>query len=573
VTCEDLRRRLAEERQVKDNFEDLLTALKGELQKSHNERDNLRDEVVPQLRARVEGLEAQAAEHEKLTYEHTKMQQEMQALKNEKTRFNSIIEEGSSNAPRTAKGLARSNSVAQGSAIQRSSRPPSLSRSSSVKGTESREVLAERVKDIEAQRDALHRALKSLLERQEYQNRENEKRIQLLEMERDRALTNSPRRQGYNKEVASLREEINTLRRRADEAIEQKWQCEKGLSGLKMDLERAEQEIGSLRSLLQDNDIPAEFGNPLADGERGRSGSATSDALERAYKDLQKAYAESLERIMKLEASSPKDEETEKALAELQQRLSEAVNERDFARQEAEAYRQSVESLQSHEKAHISSETVLADELRASAKRVEELATQVRQQLASNATLRQRLAETIERGEKEQKANAARIVHMQGRLRSLEDALMAAQQASEERIQKHEEEIRGLKESHNKQLRRVRDGIKSPRVFAPKTPPSPLFAGIGLPRIEATTSGRGMSIGEESQADFLKTRVVELEKALEEAEQEMQEVVGKMNIAQIEVMELQNEREKAVKQTKKLQAKIEEERLKNFEERFATLKS
>lgn len=521
----------------------------------------------------MEGLEAQAAEHEKLTYEHTKMQQEMQALKNEKTRFNSIIEEGSSTAPRSAKGLARPNSVAQGSAIQRSSRPPSLSRSSSVKGAESREVLAERVKDIEAQRDALHRALKSLLERQEFQNRENEKRIRSLEMERDRALTNSPGRQGYNKEVASLREEINTLRRRADEAIEQKWQCEKGLSGLKMDLERAEQEIGSLRSLLQDNENSSQNGIRQANGERGRSGSAMSDALERAYRDLQKAYAESLERIMRLEASGPKDGETEKALAELQQSLSEAVNERNFARQEAEAYRQSAESLQSHEKAHISSETALADELRASAKRVEELATQVRQQLASNATLRQRLAETIDRGEKEQKANASRIVHMQGRLRSLEDALMAAQQASEERVQKHEEEIRVLKESHHKQLLRVKDGIKSPRIFAPKTPPSPLFAGRRSPRIESTTSGRGMSIGEESQADFLKARVIELEKALEEADQEMQEVVGKMNIAQIEVMELQNQREEAVMQTKRLQAKIEEEKLKNFEERFATLRS
>jgi chromosome segregation ATPase len=310
-----------------------------------------------------------------------------------------------------------------------------------------------------------------------------------------------------------------------------------------------------------------------ANRERSRSGSAASDALERAYKDLQRAYAESLEKIMRLEALGPKDEETETALAELQQRLSEAVNERDFARQEAVAYQQSAESLQSHEKVHISSETVLADELRVSAKRVEELATQVRQQLASNATLRQRLAETIDRGEKEQKANASRIVHMQGRLRSLEDALMAAQQASEERIQKHEEEIRRLKESHHKQLLRVKDGSKTPRVFAPNTPLSPLFAGSRSPRIEATTSGRGMSIGEESQADSLKARVVELEKALEEADREMQEVVGKMNVAQIEVMELQNEREEAVRQTKRLQAKIEEERLKNFEERFATFKS
>lgn len=590
ATCEDLRRRLAEERQVKDNFEDLLTALKGELQKSHNERDNLRDEIVPQLRARVEGLEAQAAEHEKLTYEHTKMQQEMQALKNENVtladarrvqiemqqqanRFDSIVEEGSSNTSRNATGVARSNSVAQGSAFKRTSRPPSLSRSSSVKGSESREVLIERVRDIEAQRDALHRALKSLLERQEYQNRENEKKIRLLEMERDRALTSSPRRQGYNREVANLREEINTLRRRADEAIEQKWQCEKGLSGLKMDLERAEQEIGSLRSLLQENDMPAQKGRRQENGGRGRNGSATSDSLEQAYRDLQKAYAESLARIMKLEAAGPKDEETEKALAELQQRLSETVNERDFARKEAEAYRQSAETLHSHERHYITSETALADELRASAKRVEELATQVRQQLASNATLRQRLAETIDRGEREQKANASRVAHMQGRLRSLEDALLAAQQASEKRIQKHEEELRELKENHNAQLLRIKDRIKSPQVFAPKTPVTPLLAGTRSPRLEATTSGRGISINEETQADFLKLRVVELEKALEEADREMQEVVGKMNVAQIEVMELQSEREEAVRQTKKLQAKIEEEKMKSFEERFATLRS
>jgi predicted nucleic acid-binding Zn-ribbon protein len=63
TTCEDLRRRLNDERNIKDNFEELLRALSSELYTSHNERDNLRDEVIPQLRARVEGLEAQAAEH------------------------------------------------------------------------------------------------------------------------------------------------------------------------------------------------------------------------------------------------------------------------------------------------------------------------------------------------------------------------------------------------------------------------------------------------------------------------------------------------------------------------------
>jgi chromosome segregation ATPase len=94
-------------------------------------------------------------------------------------------------------------------------------------------------------------------------------------------------------------------------------------------------------------------------------------------------------------------------------------------------------------KDHLSDELVLADELRSSAKRVEELATQVRQQLASNATLRQRLSETIERGEKDQKANAQKIMFMQSKLKSLEDQLMAAQQASEDKVARHEEEIRG----------------------------------------------------------------------------------------------------------------------------------
>ena len=136
------------------------------------------------------------------------MHQELQSLKSENVtlinaqkqqKFNSIAEEVGPTNSRSATGLSRSNSLAQG--VINRSRPPSLSRSGSVKTTESREALAERVKDVELQRDALHRALKSLLERQEHQIRENDKRIRLLEAERDRALSDSPKRIGYDKEV------------------------------------------------------------------------------------------------------------------------------------------------------------------------------------------------------------------------------------------------------------------------------------------------------------------------------------------------------------------------------------
>lgn len=575
---------------MKDNFEDLLTALKGELESSHNERDNLRDEIVPQLRARVEGLEAQAAQHEKLTYEQTKMQQELQALKSENTtliqaqrmqtdmqqqmkKFDSIAEEGGPSRSRAASiGLSRSNSLAHAPASR--SRPPSLTRSTSVKTTESREALAERVKDIEMQRDALHRALKSLLERQEHQNRENQKKIRQLEMERDRALTDSPKRMGYDREVANLREEINTLRRRADEAIEQKWQCEKGLSGLKMDLDRAEQEIGSLRSLLQENDILIPVDTRPRSGEDLQGGHVSSESLERAYRDLQKAYAQSLDRIKSLETSGSNSQETNDAIKQLERSLADAHSDRDFARREANSLRDQTDSLRASEKAQVGEELALADELRNSAKRVGELAAQVQQQLASNSTLRKRLAETIARGDKDQSTNAEKIMFMQSKLKSLEDQLMAAQQTSEERITKHEDEIRDLRESHTVQLQRMKDGLRSPRLFGPKTPMSPMFTNSPrTPNLLSTTSGRGVSVSEDSKMDFLKQRVMDLERALTDADREMEEVVGRMNIAQIEVMDLQNQREEAVRETRKLQKKVEEERLRAFEGRFATLAS
>jgi chromosome segregation ATPase len=320
-TCGDLRRRLSEEQQAKGNFEDLLSALKSELKNAANERDNLRDEVVPQLRARVEGLEAQAAEYSKSTYDATKMQQELRTLKEENTNLRK-------SKPESDARLSRSNSVTVG-AFKLQKPPTGLSRSNTTKQVESREALAERLKDVEAQRDALHSALKSLLERQEFQNRENEKKIKALEVERERLLEASPKKAGFEKDISNLRNEINVLRRRAEEAIDQKWQVEKGLSGLKMDLDRAEEEIASLRSVLKEKDILLP---PLTLRSSGNSDilavPVTSASLEEAYKDLQVAYGEALARVKKLEAGAGtgSDEKTQLALQRLEQSLSTAIS-------------------------------------------------------------------------------------------------------------------------------------------------------------------------------------------------------------------------------------------------------
>ncbi|KAH8884545.1 hypothetical protein GQ53DRAFT_661761 [Thozetella sp. PMI_491] len=590
TACDDLRRRLSEERQVKDNFEDLLTALKGELQSAANERDNLRDEIVPQLRARVEGLEAEAADTAKMTYDTTKLQQELENLKAENVELKDSRNQPSS---RGSIGLSRSASVAGGS--YKKNRPTSLARSNTTKQTEPREILVERLKDVEAQRDALHSALRNLLDRQEYQNRENDKRIKALEVERDRLLSASPRKAGYEKEVLGLREEISVLRRRAEDAIEQKFQVEKGLSGLKMDLDRAEAEISSLRALLKEKDILIPASLARASGSSSSSSGpampVTSASLEKAYKELQAVYADALERIKTLELSTSSDERTKVAMERLEQSLSAAVSERNLARTERDSYKTQLESFQASEKVHLESEKDLAKQLEESARRVEELAAQVRSQLTANTTLRTRLTQTVSRGEADQRASKERIAGIEQRLRTLEEQLVSAQTAAEERIARHEEEVSSLKEAHHTQLQRLRPssagGLRSPRLFPPKSPLSPMLTANGAPRsprlsplgsprsdrpgLRRASTTPSEPDGMAEQVTSLKGRVTELEGALAAADVEMQEVVSRMNMAQIEVLTLQEELDSAMRETRRLQKVIDDEKVRQFEDRFKTI--
>lgn len=510
TSLEDVRRRLAEERQLKENFEDLLTALRVDLERQRNERDNLRDEIVPQLKAQI----ARVQPSSEPTYDFARMQQEIQALKQENAalssarklqqdvpRFNSIAEEGEvvpvrpiSVSQKSVSGLSRSNSLAQASPRSPGfgglARSNSLSRSNSVtarNASEPRESLVDRMKDIELQRDTLHAAVKSLLLRQEYQQREYTKRLQLLEAERDKAMqANSTRKAGYESEVRGLRGEINYLRQRADEALQQKLQTEKGLGGLKMDLDRNKQETSSMRVLLQKRD---------------------STAPEHLSSSLQQAYSQLQQDRKQVEAWQPT--ETSRSLEE---------------------------------------ERKLANQLEESAKRSESLNAQVRMQLETNASLRDRLTSAVTRGEQNQQASTGQINDLQSRLRKLEDTVTLAQAQSETGMMKHEEEIRVVTASHNAQLSRVKAGLRTSTPLLspaklPRTPLTPMFANGGRsPKLDKTTTGPGMALSQALKTEFLEKKVSELESALSEADKEMQEVVQRMNSAQIEVGDLQTER-------------------------------
>ncbi|KAH7257046.1 hypothetical protein BKA59DRAFT_95892 [Fusarium tricinctum] len=593
TTCGDLRRRLSEERVVKNNFEDLINAIRGELHEATSERDNLRDEVVPQLRARVEGLEIEAAEYANLNYESSKMQQELQMLRKEYDNVRGSSRPGSPTLSNTRMsramsggfggGLARSNSVATGSF--RAQRPSGLSRSNSVKNlqTESREALSERLKDVEAQRDALHGALKNLLERQHFQDREYTKKLKLLQNDREKLLSASPRKAGFEREISNLRTEINVLRRRAEDALEQKWQVEDGLSGLKMDLDKAEGEIALLRGLLEEKDIliPPSFarssGSSTGSSSFGNmSAPVTSESLAKAYDQLKAAYAESLERIKGLEHETGTDEKTQLAVERLERTLSIAVSERDAAKHEVDSLRNQYDTMSEYESMSIETERALADELNDSARRVGELASQVQQQLSANAQLRDRLSNAVLRGDNDRKANSDRIADLQVRLKTMEEQLIVAQSASEDRVTRHEEEIAAIRDAHNAQLQRISSntgvsGLRSPSFQANRkpsllSPVSPRFP--GSPRSPRLTE---KSFEEAAEMEILRKRVIDLEKALEDAEHEMQDVIARMSTAQIEVLNLQDEREAAVRETRRLQKLLEQEQIKSFEDRFKTL--
>lgn len=582
VALEEARRRLAEERQMKENYEDLLTALREELEEHRNERDNLRDEIVPRLRARVEGLESEASELQKSMYENSQMQQEHSQIQEERSQMQQELltlrnENASLASAIQVQASAIQTSVIQKQARQsmRQSRPVSLM-GSPLSGPSNmglplnlkdRESLVDKVKDIEEQRDALHAALKSLQERHRYESKRAKERIKALEVERDKALQQTNRRYGKDREMTSIRKEMDHLRHRADEALEQKFMCEKNLGTLKMDLEQAEQETASLRALLQEHDSLVSQHSELRNShlrlskqvsrlKQERTGEETSLSLQQAYHDLQDIHERSMARLGQLEVKgndlsddlsererrlSEAHSESQRAIQKLRQSVAQAEAERDEAQVEAEAYRKRVETLQDAETRHLSEERSLGVQLKLSTERIGELAVQVRAQLESNNALRDRLADAIGRGEEDQKVSAQRINELQGRLRDLEDKVLEAQQQTEEVVTRHEEEVRKLKETHTSQLRRLKSSaLKSPTQLGLKSPLSPL---LRSPRLQWTGFKRpSQSIPDSSRIEFLEKRVEELEEALTQADNEMAEVVGKMNAAQIEVMELQNER-------------------------------
>ncbi|EME89758.1 uncharacterized protein MYCFIDRAFT_63569 [Pseudocercospora fijiensis CIRAD86] len=499
TALDETKRRLGQEKMTKENFEDLYSATKQELETYRNEAENLRNEVVPQLKARLEGLEAEALDTQAIIYENTRLQQELAALRGNSnhSRFNSIAEEGVGNAARMS--LQRSGSLARSSSLRRGGstkdRPEAGRQRSGSVG-----ISADGVKEIEDQRDALHKALKLLIRRYEGQQKDHARAVKKMAIEKSRAENITPKRTAYAKEVSFLKDEVSTLRKRTEDALEQKWQYEKNLSGLKMDLDRAEQETRGLRIILQDKD---ELSAPSASSQFG-------------------------------------DEDDD----QLRLSITRAEKERDHARQVAAEYRQ---------RAHAANDGT-SDELLKLADRMDELAEELESQVQINAKLRDRLAAAVAKGEYEQRESTRQIEDMQKRLAGMEDSVLAAQQHSETTLANHDAEVKRIEEAKSPHLSRLTISIPDWNKLAPSSPLLKKSPRLGSKKLSET------SLLEMSRTQLLERKVRELEGLLREAEEDVQTVVERVNKSQMEVAELQTERDTALQQMRKLQAEMAQER-------------
>lgn len=494
---------LEEEQGSRQKSEHLLHISRQEAEKCTNERDNLRDEVVPQLQDRIEGLESEVTELQNLAYENTRLQQDVHWLRNEnQTLVNArrLQLEMQQQHTRYRPGSSFAEPLTPDSSPDHPPRSSSLQRGKAAKHTANAspklggttemtdaESATDTIKEVEAQRDVLHQTLRNLILRRDIEARQYARQVRLLQVERDRALSGKPRRAGYSSRVRYARQEIDELRRRADEAMTQKWQCEKGLAGLKMDLDRAKEETESLRVLLQESPgtevVLMASPSSVYDGADDESANATSVCAEGKLSGLGIDTWCGVER-----------------------RRSWTIE--DDGRPQKD--------------------------------------------MPANAELQVRVLAAIERGEKGQAACAQQLSILETDLCDAESALLAAQSVSESSLGSQEERVRAVGASREQHADRL---IRSQLATSPLMSASASQSKACSPMLEASASMLTplfankrarfeLAKGQPGARDDVKTlegRVRELEDTTRRVEWEMRGAVAKMMEEQREVVALREQ--------------------------------
>lgn len=192
------------------------------------------------------------------------------------------------------------------------------------------------------------------------------------------------------------------------------------------------------------------------------------------------------------------------------------------------------------------------------------LVQQISEQLRTNEQVRTGLSKAIAQNEEQRKTLNGQISEIHSKLRLLERTIDQTQRSEEEWTgSSYEEHQELLRRSHNDKLKRrsacgramkySRDDGRRCSSDTSKSEGSRLLALLSPLSPSRNRFSDFLAPGSDFENAQLQSRVRELEQALREAEFEMKTVVNRMNMAQIEVAELQADREHALRQLRKYQ--------------------
>ncbi|OLL22693.1 hypothetical protein NEOLI_005204 [Neolecta irregularis DAH-3] len=494
AVLEDARRKYAEERSAKQGLEDIVAMNKVQLAALQDERDQLQHDVVPTLRDRLAALQ-QAAQHlriekDRLASRLQCTEQQLQAKSDQSKSDQAANQQDPAQFPKLP--------------LQKSPAPP---------------LDTERIKEIETQRDALHQSLRALRERQTFESKKSATKIQALERELYTLRPSLDRSRPFHSLNSSPLLHDDTKRR-----LHQK---SKSLleSSIQADLSNLRKENTTLLEKVCDYDKLVKANEQL--GVSQKTLQSRVSELERqsqddsALENLRVQHDLSLVKIDKLEAS-----------------LSAALGSRNLAES------QHVDSNHLSEQKRLQEENSLAKQLSSTIVIVEDLAGQVRTQLESNNSLRTRLTDVISQAAQEESYATQRIEQLVSERKQLKQSIQHVRNESDESLKRYETELGLLSEQYRQNLRCIKETAQ--KVFPTTEILDPLLKTPRLPwNIKSTP--------ETSRVMVLEEQVAELNRMLTDTSLEMRDVIMRMQTAQMEIIELMQERDDANRQLRKFE--------------------
>ncbi|KAI5287185.1 hypothetical protein KEM54_006182 [Ascosphaera aggregata] len=297
-----------------------------------------------------------------------------------------------------------------------------------------------------------------------------------------------------------------------------------------------------------------------------RYSSRSSMRRDSGFRDVNLLQCKATELRRKAQAIEEERKQNEGVLRKLEESLESAREERDDLRRWLEQHgSSSSEFMDDEDPLHGGSDAhSIVDADREARRANHSLIQQISEQLKMNEEVRKGLVEAVAQSKEQGKNLTGQISEINSNVRLVERAIKQAQQPGQEWAEYSYDEYKELlRQTNSERLRRrsargVATRYSRDRGRRNSTDTSRSDSGRPIALLSPASPSlnqfsHSLTPSSDSEIAQLQARVCELEQALHDADIEMKIVVNKMNMAQIEVVELQADREHALRQLRKYQ--------------------